>query len=183
MLIMPWVFWLRVMLLNQEPIQAPICASGPYCPADAPEPRDTKAAIVVTALFLIGIRGAGDWPADLMDSPTAGIWAALVPTSKHERSQMAGMGSIAFDERAERMCEAAGLEPGPRHRIEWSTESPDVEFEIDALLAAGPSYTAVKERGIDDVSAALRTAIEAFAVDGLGVRIPQSVEFLTATKP
>ncbi len=130
-----------------------------------------------------GRLGISFWPADLLDAPTAAIWMAVAPVSKHERKTMAGMGSIAADGRVENMCIAAGLEPAVRARVEFVMEGPDVDYEIRAALASGPAYTAVKERGVEDVSRALRTALEPFVNDDVGVRVPQAVEYLVASKP
>lgn len=130
-----------------------------------------------------GRLGISFWPADILDAPTAAMWMAVAPASKHERKTMAGMGSIAADGRVEAMCVAAGLEPGDRSRVEYVMEGPDVDFEIRAALASGPAYTAVKERGVEDVTRALRAALEPLVQDDVGVRIPQSVEYLVAAKP
>lgn len=129
-----------------------------------------------------GRLGISFWPADLLDAPTAPIWMAVAPASKHERKTMAGMGSIAADGRVEEMCVAAGLDPGGRSRVEFVMEGPDVDFEIRAALASGPAYTAVKERCVDDVTRALRAALEPFVDETVGVRVPHAVEYLVASK-
>ncbi|MEO1062782.1 MAG: class I SAM-dependent methyltransferase [Actinomycetota bacterium] len=146
---------------------------------------NTPAAVIEAARVLRpgGRLGLSFWPTDLLEAPTAEIWMALAPASRHERSHMAGMASIGADGRAEEMCVAAGLEPGPRTRVDFVVESPDADAEIRAALASGPAYTAVGERGLDDVSAALRSALEPFTTAELGVRVPQSIEFVVATKP
>ncbi len=62
-------------------------------------------------------------------------------------------------------------------------EGPDVDFEIRAALATGPAYTALTEQGVEDVTRALRAALEPFIEPGVGVGVPQAVEFSVASKP
>ncbi len=62
-------------------------------------------------------------------------------------------------------------------------EGPDVDYEIRSALVSGPAYTAVKERGVEDVTRALRATLEPFVRDDVGVWVPQAVEYLVASKP
>lgn len=146
---------------------------------------NTPDAVIEAARVLRpgGRLGVSFWPTDLMESPTAAVWAALVPASKGERAQMKGMGSIALEGRVEAMCERAGLVPGRRSRVDFVAEFPDVDLAVPALLSSGPAYIAVQERGRDEVARALREALEPLARDDVGLRVPQSVEYLVATKP
>ncbi len=145
---------------------------------------NTPAAVMEAARVLRkgGLLALSFWPADLMELPSATIWASAVPESRHERAQMAGMGSIALDGRVEQMCLDAGLEPGTRHRVEFETEGATLDLEVEALLSSGPMYTAVKERGQEAVESSLRSALAEFSDDATGIRIPQAIEYLVAVK-
>ncbi len=121
-----------------------------------------------------------------MDAPSAwdDWWVAIARVSEHEQAQSAALGSIAESGRVEEMCEAAGLVPGERRLIRFEIEGgPEVEDFVRATLSAGPTWTAINERGQDDVEEATRRLFEPMWDPEVGLRIGTAVEYLVATKP
>jgi SAM-dependent methyltransferase len=111
-------------------------------------------------------------------------WVSIAKVSDHEKEVGQILGSIGSEGRVEEMCEAAGLVPGERQRIRFEFEGgPEVEDFVRASLSAGPTYTAVQERGQDDVEDALRRDFTPLWDEALGLRIGVVVEYLVATKP
>lgn len=111
-------------------------------------------------------------------------WVSLAKVSEHEIAVGTRLGSIADSGRAEAMCDAAGLVPGERRRIRFEVEGgPELDDFVRASLAAGPAWTAIRERGESDVARALRRDFAPHADEIVGVRVPTVIEYLIATKP
>ena len=110
-------------------------------------------------------------------------WSSIARVSDHENTVSATLGSIAEAGRAEQMCEAAHLVPGERRSIRFEVEVPEVEDFVRGSLAAGPTWTAIKERGQQDVEGALRRDFTPMWDETVGLRIGAVVEYLVATKP
>ena len=81
------------------------------------------------------------------------------------------------------MCEAAGLVAGGRRLVRFEVEVPEVEDFVRGSLAAGPTWTAIQERGQQDVEEALRRDFTSMWDETVGLRIGVTVEYLVATKP
>ena len=108
---------------------------------------------------------------------------ALRPVSEQAIARGALLGSIANEGRVEEMCDAAGLEPGERHQIEYFLEGSDLEQEVRGALSSGPAWTAVEERGQEEVEASIREELGAFEDETFGIRYRNVCEYLVATKP
>ena len=93
------------------------------------------------------------------------------------------LGSIAVEGRVEEMCEAAGLVAGDRRLVSFEVEVPEVEDFVRASVSAGPTWTAIQGRGLDDVEEALRRDWTPRWDPEVGLRIGTVIEYLVATKP
>lgn len=110
-------------------------------------------------------------------------WASIAKVSQHEIEVGQSLGSIGMDGRVEEMCEAAGLVAGDRSLVRFEVEVPEVEDFVRGSLAAGPTWTAIQERGQQDVEEALRRDFTSMWDETVGLRIGATVEYLVATKP
>ena len=81
------------------------------------------------------------------------------------------------------MCEAAGLVPGSRQRVEFDLEGADIEHEIRAWMSAGPAWMAIQERGAEEVESSIREELSELEEPGVGVRTQVLIEYVVATKP
>ena len=82
----------------------------------------------------------------------------------------------------EDMLEAAGSECLERGTITVVNEWPDTEIAVRALVAAGPSFPAIRAVGLGDFCDALRSVIEPLHVPGVGIRVTSEFAWITACR-
>lgn len=84
---------------------------------------------------------------------------------------------------AEQMLESAGLEFAARGTAQVVNEFPDLDLAVRALVAAGPSWPAVRHVGHEQFAQALREALSPMHSVGTGVRIVSEFGWITGTVP
>ena len=82
----------------------------------------------------------------------------------------------------EDMLKAAGFECLERGTITVVNEWPDTEIAVRALVAAGPSFPAIRAVGLGDFCDALRSVIEPLHVPGVGIRVTSEFAWITACR-
>ena len=130
-----------------------------------------------------GCLGLSFFSAGRESSQIGKAFHAIRRISEHEIDWSQQLGEIGLEGRAENMCEAAGLVPGSRQRVEFDLEGADIEHEIRAWMSAGPAWMAIQERGAEEVESSIREELSELEEPGVGVRTQVLIEYVVATKP
>ena len=130
-----------------------------------------------------GCLGLSFFSAGRESSQIGKAFHAIRRISEHEIDWSQQLGEIGLEGRAENMCEAAGLVPGSRQRVEFDLEGADIEHEIRAWMSAGPAWMAIQERGAEEVESSIREELSELEEPEVGVRTQVLIEYVVATKP
>ena len=84
---------------------------------------------------------------------------------------------------AEQMLKDAGLEFVDRGAAPVVNELPDLDLAVRALVAAGPSWPAIQNVGLEPFTRALREALRPLYADGIGVRIASEFGWIIGKVP
>jgi SAM-dependent methyltransferase len=130
-----------------------------------------------------GCLGLSFFSAGRESSQIGKAFHAIRRISEHEIDWSQQLGEIGLEGRAENMCEAAGLVPGDRQKVEFELEGADIEHEIRAWMSAGPAWMAIQERGEEEVESSIREELSELEEPGVGVRTQVLIEYVVARKP
>ncbi len=106
--------------------------------------------------------------------------AVLSPASHAEATiNQGGTGRPGL---AETMLADAGLRVDARGVVTVWAEWPDLDLAVRAMTAAGPSWPALEQVGPERFGEELRKVFAPHVIDGVGLRLPNELGYITGTR-